>query len=72
MNRRHTHHDVAAAAEVLQQRLFEARFLQGFAHMVHINRFFQRDFNHRTTGEIQTPVKPTDTDNDNRQNQEET
>ena len=57
VHRRHTHHDVTAAAEVLQQRLFKARFLQRLAHLVHIDRFFQGDLNYRTTGEIKTPVK---------------
>ena len=56
MHRRHTHHDVAAAAEVLQLRLFKARLLQRLTHLVHIDRFFEGDLNHRTAGEIQTPV----------------
>ena len=72
VHRRHTHHDVAAAAEVLQQRLFKARFLQRFAHLVHINRFFQGDFNYRTTGKIETPVKAFHAHNDDGQNQQET
>ena len=55
--RRHTHHDVAAAAEVLQQRIFKARFYQRFTHQIHISRFFQRNFNDRTTGKVEPPVK---------------
>ena len=70
--RRHTHHDVAAAAEVLQQRLFKARFLQRFAHLVHIDRFFQGDLNYRTTGKIETPVKAFHAHNDDGQNQQKT
>ena len=70
--RRHTHHDVAAAAEVLQQRLFKARFLQRFAHLVHINRFFQGNFNYRTAGKIETPVKAFHTHNNDGQNQQKT
>ena len=70
--RRHPHHDVAAAAEVLQLRLFKARFLQRIAQLVHINRFFEGNFNHRTAGEIKTPVKPADADDSDRHNQQKT
>ena len=69
---RHTYHNVVAAAEVLQKRINEARFLQRIAHHVHIGRFFQRDFNNRTTGEIETPVKPAYAHHHDGRNQQET
>ncbi len=58
MHRRHTYHDVAAAAKVLHLRLFKARFLQRIAHLVQIDRFLKGDFNHRTAGEIEPQLNP--------------
>ena len=46
-----------AAAKVLQLRLFKTRFLQCVTHDVNFNRFFERNFDNRTTGKIQPPVK---------------
>ena len=46
-----------AATKVLQHRLFKTGFLQCITHYVDFSRLFERNFNNRTTGEIQPPVK---------------
>ena len=56
-SRRHTDHDVVAATKVLQHWLFKTGFLQCITHYVNFSRFFERNFDNRTTGEIQPPVK---------------
>ena len=72
MHRRHTYHDVAAAAKVLHLRLFKARFLQGVAHLVQIDRLLKGNLDHRTAGEIEPPVKAADADDGDRHNQQKT
>src|SRR5699024_8526578 len=56
-SRRHTDHDVVAATKVLQHWLFKTGFLQCITSSVNFSRFFERNFDNRTTGEIQPPVK---------------